>query len=132
MNARAITGLCILSLACQGCLATGEESAKTDPKPKAKITFDLKKLNDKGLYGPPSGLRTLSYEFCIPGNKACAEEVKRIDPSVRIHKGSRGRIGCTKDQYLCIGETGQKNFREVLKKLAELDYVKRIDQCFFE
>ena len=32
-----------------------------------KITFDISKLDEYGLYGPPGGKRALSYEFCIAG-----------------------------------------------------------------
>ncbi|MCK5191008.1 MAG: hypothetical protein KAR12_13230, partial [Methylococcales bacterium] len=34
-----------------------------------KIEFDITKLNQQGLYGPADGLRSLSYEFCIPAEE---------------------------------------------------------------
>jgi len=104
----------------------------TEPDPLAKITFDVERLNDHGLAGPPDGLRALSYEFCIPDRPECRDEVRAIDPTVEFMPGSRGRIGCTTGQCLCIGSTHQKDFRRVLRRLTELDYVKRIDECFFE
>jgi hypothetical protein len=45
---------------------------------------------------------------------------------------SRGRIGCTGDQYLCVGSTHQPGFRAVLARLARLPYIDRIEQSFGE
>ncbi len=97
-----------------------------------KITFDLNSLNEDGLYGPPDGLRALDYEFCIPAQEKFAEAVKQIDPTVKIHPDASGRIGCTKDEYLCTGNTHQKNFKTVLTKLTSLVYVTQINESFFE
>ena len=102
------------------------------PDPLSKITFDMTVLRDDGLRGPPDGLRSLSYEFCIPNTDECKAEVAAIDSSVQFMPGSRGRIGCGEGQCLCIGDTHQPNHRQVLKRLAELEYVDRIDECFFE
>jgi hypothetical protein len=91
-----------------------------------KIAFDLSGFNDHGLYGPPDGLRAAMYEFCIPARADLAAKVASIDPTVQIYAASPGRIGCTGDEYLCIGSTGQPGFRDVLANLARLDYVTRI------
>jgi hypothetical protein len=91
-----------------------------------KIHFDLSEFNDGGLYGPPDGLRTAMYEFCIPARDDLAAEVASIDPSIQISASSPGRIRCSSDEYLCIGSTGQPGFREVLANVAQLDYVSRI------
>ena len=66
------------------------------------------------------------YEFCIPARADLAAEVASIDSTVQIYVGSPGRIGCSSDEYLCIGSTGQPGFREVLANLAQLDYASRI------
>jgi hypothetical protein len=97
-----------------------------------KIRFDLADLNEDGLRGPPDGLRSLSYEFCIPAGDSFAERVRAIDPTVQVHSGSRGRVGCGDDQQLCIGDTHQSRFREVLLNLAALPYVDRIVEVAFE
>lgn len=99
---------------------------------REKIALDLAALDDRGLRGPPNGLRSMSYEFCIPANERYAAEVQRIDPTVEIMRGSRGRIGCTKNQYLCVGSTGQRGYRHVLERLAALDYTSRIVESTFE
>jgi hypothetical protein len=100
--------------------------------PWQKITFDISKLDESGLHGPPGGKRALSYEFCIPDTVQNRTEVKRIDPTVKFFAQSPGRIGCGESENLCIGSTHQKEFRGVLQRLAELTYVKRIDESFFE
>ena len=100
--------------------------------PRSKITFDLEHLNEQGLYGPPDGLRALHYEFCIPADPGLEAQVRRIDPTIQIFTTSPGRIGCTEEEYLCIGNTHQPNFKAVLLNLAKLPQVKRIDQAFFE
>jgi hypothetical protein len=92
----------------------------------AKIHFDLYEFDDDGLYGPPDGLRAAMYEFCIPAGADLAAEAAAVDPTVQIYASSPGRIGCGSDADLCIGSTGQPGFREVLAKLAQLEYVSRI------
>lgn len=100
--------------------------------PLSKITFNLGKLNENGLYGPPHGLKALHYEFCIPGDHVHEAQVRQIDPTIQIFKTSPGRVGCAEGEYLCVGSTHQPDFKTVLLKLAKLPYVKRIDQAFFE
>jgi hypothetical protein len=99
---------------------------------RQKITFDLSRLDDEGLYGAADAKRALSYEFCIPNTVQNRAEVERIDTTVKFFAESPGRIGCGKHESLCIGSTHQKDFRRILQKLAELPYVQRIDQSFFE
>jgi len=100
--------------------------------PTSKITFNLAPLNEEGLSGPPGGLRALHYEFCIPGDAVHEAQVRQIDPTIKIFQKSPGRIGCSDGEYLCLGSTHQPNFKTVLLKLANLPYVMRIDQAFFE
>ncbi len=116
--------LCLLSLPAVGG-GDGPEAAA------AKIRFDLSVLGDSGLYGPTDGLRALDYEFCIPDRPDTVARVRSIDGSVRMHR-ARGRIGCVESELLCIGNTHQPGFREVLAALSRLPFVARIDQAFFE
>lgn len=95
------------------------------------IRFDLSVLGESGLYGPSDGLRALHYEFCIPDRSDAVNQVRRIDASVRFQRAA-GRIGCSKTQLLCIGSTHQPGYRRVLANLADLPYVARIEQAFFE
>ncbi len=100
--------------------------------PQSKISFNLGQLNDEGLYGPPSGLRALDYEFCIPADPTFEAQIKAIDPTIVVFAGSKGRVGCAQGEKLCIGNTHQPEFKTVLLKLASLPYVKQIKQSFFE
>ena len=99
---------------------------------RSKISFNLDQLDDEGLYGPPSGLRALDYEFCIPADPVFEAQVKAIDPTIVIYAESKGRIGCVPGEKLCLGHTHQPEFKAVLLKLASLPFVKQIKQCFFE
>lgn len=114
-----------------GLLGDPAAAADADQAAAAKIRFDLSALNAVGLYGPPDGLRALSYEFCIPDRPDSLAEVRGIDASVRAQR-ARGRIGCLDGELLCVGNTHQRGYREVLVALAKLPYVARIEQAFFE
>ena len=105
--------------------------AETLAPPLKKIEIDLSVLDANGLRGPADGKVSISYEFCIPNTEKCKAEVSKIDNTVQFSHGSPGRIGATKDQFLCIGSTG-KNYKKVLSALAELPYIKRIIECHFE
>jgi hypothetical protein len=100
--------------------------------PPSVIGFDLGRLDDRGLRGPPGGLTSLDYEYCIPDAPAYRDQVSAIDPSARFLPGSRGRIGCGSGQVLVLGNTHQPWFRQVLQALAELPFVERIAECVFE
>jgi hypothetical protein len=63
------------------------------------------------------------YELCIPKRADLASEVASIDPTVQIYADSPARIACARDEYVCIGSTGQPGFRDVLANLAHLEYV---------
>ena len=130
MSTRAL--LLLGLLVCAACAASRPAAGPPPNDALMKVTFDLTQLDADGLIGPPNGKRTLSYEFCIPVGQRYQDEVRAIDPSVEFQPGSRGRIGCGPDQTLAIGSTGQPNWREVLRRLAALDYITRIDQAVFE
>ena len=98
----------------------------------SKISFDLNLLNDDGLYGPPGGLRALDYKFCIPKNEKFKNEVMQIDTALQIYSGNGEKQNCSTNEYLCTGNTHRKNFRQVLLNLASLEYVKKIEQNYWE
>ena len=97
-----------------------------------KIDFDLDALDEQGLIGPPDGKVAVSYEFCIPKDQKAVDEVRTIDPTIAFHPDSRGRSGCGPMEVLCLGSTNQRGFREVLEKLCELEYVRRIQRTWYE
>lgn len=94
-----------------------------------KINIDLSEIDSNGLIGPADGKRRVAYEFCIPQDKAKQNEVSHIDASMQFYPGTPGRIRCSRQQILCIGEGGT---RDVLLKLAQLDYIERIDPFYGE
>jgi len=97
-----------------------------------KLDFNLADLDEAGLMGPPDGKVAVSYELCVPKDQKLVDEVRSIDPSIAIHADSRGRIGCSSVEVLCVGSTHQRGAREVLEKLCALPYVRRIQRTWFE
>ncbi len=97
-----------------------------------KIEFDMSKLNQQGLYGPANGLRSLSYEFCIPADEHFVSVIQDIDPEIKIYRQSPGRIGCTQAEYLCMGDTHNKPYQSIFYELADLSFINRIIQSVFE
>ena len=97
-----------------------------------KIAFDLSQIHPDGLTGPPDGLVRVSYEFCIPKDKAFLDRVLAIDPTIKCSLESPGRIGCGKTEYLCIGDTHNSRWKDILQQIASLDYVTRIERTYWE
>jgi hypothetical protein len=102
------------------------------PPAPSGITFDLAAIDAAGLTGPPDGKVAVAYEYCIPATDAAAAEVRAVDPTARPMPGSPGRIGCRPGWWLVTGSTAQPGWRDVLRRLAALDYVARIDRAYFE
>lgn len=111
---------------------SGVTAIPAPPDTPGKITFDLSQISTDGLIGEAGSIRSLSYEFCIPATDRHLADVQAIDPTIQHFAHSRGRIGCTRGQYLCIGNTHQPNWHEKLLAIADLGYVDRIDQVVWE
>lgn len=124
------------SLVLSGCGDDSDGRDRPAPTPAdgiaGVVTFDVERINENGLIGPPDGLRSVMYEFCVPSDSARVAAVRAIDPSLEVYPASRGRIGCTDEQVLCIGHTHQPAWKETLERLAALDFVTRIDESFME
>ncbi|MGK7939628.1 MAG: hypothetical protein AB4062_05650 [Crocosphaera sp.] len=97
-----------------------------------KINFDISLISRDGLIGPPDGLRSVSYEFCIPAINEAVKTIQTIDTQIDIYRQSPGRIGCRKNQYLCIAHTHNKQWKDILFSIAGLDYVEEIGRFFGE
>lgn len=119
-----------LSLA--GWIACSEKAKPEDPGIWKKIKIDLNRLDENGLAGPANGKVAVNYEFCIPASDKNWNEVKKIDRTLQLQKNSKGRIGCDNNTWLVVGSTHQQRYRRVLYELASLDYVKQIQETFFE
>ncbi len=96
------------------------------------VTFDIDRINEDGLVGPPDGLRSVMYEFCVPSDSISMAAARAIDPTLELHPDAPGRIGCGDGQVLCIGHTHQPGWKTTLARLAALDFVTRIDESFME
>ncbi len=110
-------------------IAVGGQAMAETP---AKIHFDLDRLDENGLYGPPDAKRSLSYEFCVPNEADLLAQVQIIDPSLTLYPQSRGRVGCGEDEVLAIGNTHQPHYRDVLLTLASIDEIECIVEFFGE
>lgn len=98
-----------------------------------KIRIDLDKFTTDGYRTHPGGEKSaISYEFCIPSSDSIYAVVLAIDPTAAVMKGSKGRSGCSEKEWLVIGSSRQTGFKDVLKKLARLDYIKKITETFWE
>jgi hypothetical protein len=111
---------------------TRKNSPPEDPAVWNKVKIDFSKIDEKGLAGPPNGKVAVNYEFCIPAEEKFWSEVKNIDKTAQAMKGSKGRIGCDKSQWLVVGSTHQENYKRVIYELAALTYVQKIQETFFE
>ena len=100
--------------------------------PSPKIGFDINALDKEGLMGPADGKVAVNYEFCVPADNHYLNQVRQIDPSLRFHKKSKGRIACSKAEWLCIGNTHQEHAKMKLQRLAEFTFIKRIERAYFE
>ena len=102
---------------------------KTDKVNQAKIKFDYAAIDDSGLR---NGEVAVDYEFCIPADQQILDQVMKIDQGIRVMKSSRGRIGCTDQQWLCINSTHSPGWKNKLYAIASLSYVERIEETFYE
>lgn len=98
----------------------------------AKITLNLNEFNSDGMRERGGEFSSTNYEFCIPATDEAMAEVMAIDPTAGIYKKSKGRSGCSDKEWLVIGSSRQKNFKNVILKLASLDYVRKISETFWE
>jgi hypothetical protein len=104
---------CVVWISCSA-TRSPEKSVNSD-----KIKFALET--------PPS----TNYEFCIPNTAQNKALVLAADPTTLFLFG-QGRIGCTDDQVLCVGNTLDPDFRGRIGKLCALDIVKRIEPTYWE
>jgi hypothetical protein len=100
---------------------------------EGKIRIDLSKFDSDGYRTYPDGEKsTAHYEFCIPASDSILAEVKAMDPMAEVMKGSKGRSGCTDQEWLVISSTRKPGFKEIIKKQAELKYIRKITETFWE
>ncbi len=109
------------------------EKGYLKPYYEMKIKFDLNEFTDDGYRHRALGeVMSINYEFCIPADETVWQEVSRVDPTLELMKGSKGRSGCSNSEWLCIGSSRQAGFKDNIKQLASLRYVKKISETFWE
>lgn len=108
------------------------KGTEASPEAMAKIKFDLTEIDERGLIGPVTGKVAVDYEFCIPRSEEHTNIIKKVNPKIQISEKSRGRIGCSRAEQLCIGTTSQENWKSILMETAKLDFVKKIERTFYE
>ena len=67
-----------------------------------------------------------------PADPQVMAEIQRLDPSVQVSLVSRGRIGRRDGQALCLGQTHQPGWRQILERLAARSDIAEIRRCDFE
>jgi hypothetical protein len=118
-----LAGTAVLLTACFG----GGDSSPVPYQSGAPIAFDLDDLDDQGRYEPSEGEpRHLPYEFCIPAREDAMADVTATDPTALCTEVSPGTAGCGKGEMLCVGNTRQADFRNVLRRLAAKSYIREI------
>ncbi len=115
---------CILLISASDC-----NEKNISKKPLKKIEFDYSVLDKDGML---TSVAAVDYEFCIPKDDKKVSEIKAIEPNVQIPAMAKGRIGCSKDEYLCIVSTRGDKWKDKLYAIASLPYVKRIIQTHYE
>jgi hypothetical protein len=94
-----------------------------------KIKFKLSTIDGRG-YNTKTN-QPIDYEFCIPDNETVLKEVLAINPELK-KTTSKGRSNCGKDEVLMLGNTDNKAFKSILCKIANLGYVKEVNQTHWE
>ncbi len=91
-----------------------------------KWDFDPEMLDKQGLVNGVA----LDFEFCIP--PSARSEVLGIFPEISFYPHSPGRIACSEEELLSIGNSLAPGFKEKLAQLGELSYIKRFARTYWE
>ncbi|RME71862.1 MAG: hypothetical protein D6781_03320 [Verrucomicrobia bacterium] len=135
-----VAAVSLLLTGCQRVEADPAECVRAEGKPEAsaaecgiwaKIRFSLEGIDAAGLEGPPSGRRSVVYEFCVPDVPAARDVVRRIDTRAQFFR-SPGRVGCGDGELLVMSDTQRPDWRCVLAELAALPFVWEIRRTDFE
>ncbi|MCB0529108.1 MAG: hypothetical protein KDC65_11565 [Saprospiraceae bacterium] len=113
-------------------VACTRKATPENPDAWQKIKFNLNGFDENGLRGPANGKVALEYEYCIPAKERHWKAIKKIDPSAKLHRESRGRVGCGDGNWLVTGNTHQTSHKRVLYLIASQDFVTQILENFYE
>lgn len=119
--------MCLLSLS--SCVQPREPS-KEQVSSKIQIR-DYASIDENGLRGGVDSKVSVGYQFVIPNTDKYREEVRAIDPTIRF-VGSPFLFCKSNRELLCVGDTYKKDYRRILRQLAELSYVTSINDQWLE
>jgi hypothetical protein len=122
----------VLALACSAATAAQPPQHLEPAVERDTIGFDVSIIGPDGLIGAADARRALDYEYCIPDDPDALAEVQAIDASATAQPGARGRIGCGAAELLILGNSHQPDAVDVLRRLGELPYIRRIERAWFE
>ena len=111
--------------------STAPATPKVAPEILKKIDFDISKIDENGLRGPANGKTSVAYEFCILSRQTSWDEVRAIDPTLKMGLG-QCRIGCQKDWWCVLGTTEGKDWQQRLIGIAKLNSIKEIRETVYE
>ena len=94
-----------------------------------KIQFNYTAIDEGGM--KREGV-AVDYEFCIPAKDAYAKRVRHIEPRALILSQSKGRSGCTDQEWLCIISYHDAGWKKKLFAIASLPFVEKIQETFYE
>lgn len=94
-----------------------------------KIQFNYSTIENNGS-GYEGSL--VDYEFCIPAKESYGKKVLRIEPKANFMEKSKGRSGCTDQEWLVIINNHDANWKNKLFTIASLPFVERIRQTDYE
>jgi hypothetical protein len=100
--------------------------AKTGGLPQDKFAFDMMSLGDGSRIDASGNRRPIHYEYCIPKRPEAFEMVSKTDPLGQIVPRDKGTIGCSEDELLATGHTGQPDYLFTMREIAKHDFVKKI------
>jgi hypothetical protein len=94
-----------------------------------KIHFNYNAVDEAGM--KHEGV-AVDYEFCIPAKDVYAKRVQHIEPKAIILSDSKGRSGCSDDEWLCIVSNHDGTWKKKLFGMASLPFVEKIQETFYE
>ncbi len=102
------------------------EAAAEAADPDSKFAFALDDLGDGTRPDATGTPRPITYEYCIPKQPQSISMVGSTDPTGTVEPREKGTIGCSDDELLARGHTGQPDYLSVMRRIANNDFVKKL------
>jgi hypothetical protein len=105
---------------------SADEGLRPASDPQEKFAFSLSELEPGYREDADGARRPIRYEYCIPKSPKAIAALPALDPTVLVDSRGKGTADCTDEQLLAHGHTGQPDYLEALRKIAEQPFVQRI------